>query len=108
VYRFTLAQLPTDAIVAVNVRNVSNDAGGAGASSAMFVEQLTVTATNTLSNLSFAPTTSSQVMLFVNGKMEFAGTSFTLSGQAITWVSGSGGAGYSVLTTHQVIAVYNK
>lgn len=109
IYRFDFERLPSSAAVGVKQRNVSDDPN-ASAGSTVVVEQLTVSGTNTIANLSYTPTAATNVILFVNGVAvnAFGGASapFSISGVAITWDAGD--AGYSVETTDQVIAHYTK
>jgi hypothetical protein len=83
-YRFELHQIPTDSIIALNTRNINNDAAGGGA--APFGEALAITATNTIALLTKTPTSQSTVEFTVNGQMKRPGLDFTLSGKTITWV----------------------
>lgn len=108
-YRFDIARLPRNALIAIAARLIQQDptaAGGGGGSTVRTPEVLNVTALNTISNLSNAPTAAGNVILYVNTKPEFAVgalPSFSVSGQAITWNAAN--AGYSVTTTMQVHAV---
>ncbi len=105
-YRYEFHQAPADIIVAQLSRNVSQDAGGAGA--VMKYEVLNVTALNTITSLSAAPTSPTAVKLFVNGKLEDplgGAPAFTISASVnVNWNSVN--AGYSVDTTDRVIAEY--
>lgn len=70
----------------------------------LFSEQLTVSAPNTINNLSMVPA-SAFSMLIINGQVFMPGGSspaYIITGQAITWLSGI----YEVQTTDVVYAVY--
>jgi len=109
VYQFDLARMPRNAGVSVNARLIQNDptASGGGGSINKY-EKLTVTALNTLSALTIAPTSGTTIQLIVNGKNEnaFGGGSaaFGVSGTTITWSATN--ALYSLKTTFDVAAFY--
>jgi hypothetical protein len=105
VYRFQFADFPTDGLVSIVTRNIYFDPAGGGA--AAILEQLTVTATNVLSNISQAPNYPTKTILFINGKAEAAITTpapFTLAGNVVTWNSTN--AGYILETTDTVAIEY--
>lgn len=105
VYRFRFHEFPTDGLVSIMTRNVYQDPRGSG--SVAITEKLTVTATNTLSNISQAPAFPTKTLLFVNGKTEVAvgGTPpFTVSGNVVTWNQTN--AGYILETTDDVTIEY--
>ena len=102
-YRFELHQLPTDAIIATIARNISQDPSSAAWT--LFGESISVTATNTLANLTKTPTAQSTVELIVNSTQQEPGFDFTISGKAITSVPAS--AGFSLATTDRVYAIYS-
>lgn len=106
-YRFTFATLPADAILFIQARNVDDDPGGASNEKVIY-ELKTVTAVNTVNNLSKSPVSNADVLLVVNGKTEdgMAGGAFTVSGQAVAWNASN--AGYSLATTDRVVAVYKS
>lgn len=107
-YRFTFEKYPADAAINLPLTEVDKQgAGGGTADGRMKVELLTVTATNTISDLSLTPVAAGEVLLSVNGKTEdgAAGGAFSVSGKAITWSAVN--AGYSVATTDRVIAFYS-
>ena len=106
-YRFTFATLPADAILFIQARNVDDDPGGA-ATERVYYELKTVTAVNTVNNLSKPPVSNTDVILVVNGKSEdgMAGGAFSVAGQAITWNATN--AGYSLATTDRVVAIYKS
>jgi len=108
-YRFPFDRLPADAIVSARARNVSDDpAAIAGGGLTPRAELLTVTALNTVSNLSFVPANSGIINLIVNGESfdSFGGANapFSVSGQAITWSAAN--AKMALETTDRVIARY--
>lgn len=105
IYRFQFADFPTDGLVSIISRNVYSDPVGSG--SAAIVEKLTVTSTNTVSNITQAPAFPLKTLLYVNGKTEVAvGTSpsFVVSGSTVTWNSGN--AGYILETSDDVTVQY--
>lgn len=108
VYQFDLARMPRNAGVSVNARLIQNDPSGIGSGSIIKFEKLTVTALNTLSALTIAPTSGTTIQLIVNGKNEnpFGGGSaaFSVSGTAVTWSATN--AKYALQTTFDVIAFY--
>lgn len=104
-YRFDMARLPSDFAIAVRARNVTDDPAGGAVS---FCEQLTVTGTNTLSNLTKTPTSSTNIILFVNGESVDAfgsgSAAFSVIGKAITWNAANI---FTLETTDRVIAWYS-
>ena len=80
--------------------------GATGATNGLIkMEQLAVTSTNTISNLTYS-TNNNLMILYVNGTAYFPiGTSpsFSVSGNAITWLS----TYVSVTTYDTVVAVYS-
>lgn len=106
IYRFTWAQLPTDALVSMQTKNVYQDPKGSGATAQQ--EILSVSAINVVSSLSNTPNNVNTVKIFVNGKEEVGlGTSpaFTItSGVNITWNQAN--VGYELDTTDLVVASY--
>jgi hypothetical protein len=108
IYRFDFARFPTDGVIGVSARNISNDPSGSGGS--LYREQLTVTATNTLSNVTKTPINANVFTLAINGVTydTFGGgaarVSVNLSTKAVTWSSSN--AGFSIDTTDRVIAEY--
>lgn len=101
-YRFTLDHLPVNAITGIRVRDVSP---AAGASEVVVTERLTITADNTVPNITDTP--KGAVQLVVNGKVEDSGTggAFTIAGKVITWVPADA---YKLETTDRVVAIYVK
>jgi hypothetical protein len=108
-YRFDFARLPSDFAIAFPINDINvNASSGGGSGARVFSEKLTVTATNTLSALTFTPNFDYNLFLIVNGKTEntFGGGSaaFTRSVKNLTWSAAN--AGYSLLTTYDVVAHY--
>lgn len=103
-YRFEFHNLPVNFAVAIQSRNVDEDAGGNVGR--LVVERVTVSGTNTLSNLTYTPDVSANVQLSVNGKLEdtLSGSGLTVSGKALTWTAAT--IGYSCLTSFRVVAQY--
>jgi hypothetical protein len=70
----------------------------------IYMEQLTVTGSNALSNLTHAPN-NNLLIIFVNGNAFFpvgSSASFSVSGQVVTWSSTI----YGISTSDSVYAVY--
>lgn len=106
IYQFTFTHLPADFAVSVKYRNVADDAKSAGFT---YQEQLTVTALNTVSALSFSPVDPAQVRLTVNGQTLYAVIHFTVTGLAISFSGPQLTAiGYSIDTTDTVFAEYRR
>jgi hypothetical protein len=109
-YRFDFARLPTDALIAIGTRNISQDPATA-IGQKTFREQLTVTATNAVSDLTKTPVNATAIELIVNGQEvdSFGGSNaaFTvnLSTKAVSWSATN--AGFNLDTTDRVIAVYS-
>lgn len=107
VYRFQFGELPTDAFIAVIARNVVMDPQGGGTSGALFIEQLNVTSTDTVANLTYQPSIIANVFLFINGKQESTlgiTPSFGMSGKQVNWNFAN--AGYHIATTDLVVVQY--
>jgi hypothetical protein len=81
-YQFTFATLPRTFAIGVKSRNVADDAKSNGYTT---IEKLTVTAVNTVSNLSVAPVDAAKVELIVNGQNFFAVEHFSVTGLAISF-----------------------
>lgn len=103
-YRFDLARLPADFAIAVRARNVNDDPASGGS---IFHEQLTVSGTNTLAALTKTPSSTSSVVLYVNGEaVDSFGSGaapFSVSGKTVTWNAANI---YTLETTDRVIAQY--
>ena len=82
IYQFTFEHTPVDFATSVKYRNVADDAKSAGFT---YQEGLTVTATNTVSNLTYAPVDPAQVRLTVNGQNFYSVLHFTVTGLAISF-----------------------
>jgi len=104
-YAYTFNDFPFSAILAAT----NADPGGmGGAGTALYVDTgISVTGTNTISNLTKLPANGSNVILFVNGQALASGVGFTVSGQAVTLSSTNiSNNGYSITTTDNIFAVY--
>lgn len=105
-YRFDLYRLPSGFATGVKSRNVSDDPAGTGGT--VYREQLTPTGTNALPDLTKTPTSSSVLLLYVNGvaidSFGSGSAPFSLSGKTITWSATN--AGFTLETTDRVIASY--
>jgi len=102
-YVFFLADLPSDALIAIRERHVGPDVG---ASTRIQVDILTVTALNTVSNLSRLPS-GSLVLYYVNGQVVDAknpGSGISIAGQIATVAPVT--LGYNLAVTDTVEAMY--
>ncbi|MBD2437365.1 hypothetical protein [Nostoc sp. FACHB-110] len=100
-YRFDFYRLPVS--FALN-KNVYDDYLSPTAAK-VYTEVLTVTGTNTLSNLTKTPSTTSNVLLFVNNAVYSAiASDFSVSSKTITWSAAA--AGFSLDTGDSVVAHY--
>lgn len=108
-YRFDFNRFPSDGVVSVQTRNISNDPSQGGGR--VFRERLTPTAQNAIPNLSRSPIDSAGVALFVNGVSydTFGGgtASFSVntSTRAITWSAAN--SGFNIETTDRIVAQYS-
>lgn len=103
-YCFDAYRLPADFAVRLNARIVSDDP--ASRTGKQLTERLTVTALNTVSNLTKTPI-SGTLQLIVYGvthTLVDSPTPFSVSGKAITWNASN--AGYALETVDNVVAVY--
>ena len=82
VYQFSFEHLPADFATSIKTRNVADDGKSKGFG---YQEGLTVTATNTVSNLSFSPVDPAQVKLTINGQSFYSVLHFTVTGLAISF-----------------------
>lgn len=107
-YRFNAAKLPADAAIGLITRQISQDPGGNRQK--VKKERLTVTAQNTLTDLSTAIADSTQLQLVVNGVVYFIGTGepVTLTGQTPGWNPSAFGTqeSWNIETTDTVFAIY--
>jgi hypothetical protein len=107
-YRFTADKYPTDAAIALDLKNVYQEVNpGSPGANPETAEPIAVTATDTLDDLSATPTTGSAMKLSVNGQV-FASTepspAFSRSGVALTWSAAN--AGFSLDADDNVVAYY--
>jgi len=107
-YRFTADHYPTDAGIMFPVSMVENDPSQAFSSQALYTERLTVTAPNTVTDLTETPDVVANIILFVNGiavdSLGGGSAAFTVAGSTITWSAVN--AGYALATTDVVLAQY--
>lgn len=107
-YRFCAYNVPADAAIGLITRQISQDPGGNRQK--MRRERLTVSATNTLSDLSVTIADPTQLELVVNGVTYYnsTGEPVTLTGQTPGWNPTAFGAGKSwdVVTSDTVFAIY--
>ncbi|MHA2404788.1 MAG: hypothetical protein ACXADH_17460, partial [Candidatus Kariarchaeaceae archaeon] len=104
-YNYLFKNIPNDANIRLRAVPVGEDPGSQSGRP-IRNEQVTVTATNTLSDLAKTPIDNS-VALYVNGKAEHEGASaaFTRVGKALTWDATD--AEYDLETTDMVYAHYD-
>lgn len=103
-YRFDFARLPTDFAIAIGTRNIAQDPRSSGGTP--FAEALTVTAQNTLANLTKTPISASTLELLLNGEsFNSLSGAFSVSGKTITWNAVT--AGVTIETTDGVFVRYN-
>ena len=101
-YRFSFEHLPSEALMGMRAIRSMQDAQGVGRRMAQ--ELLTVTAQNTISDLTSGPVDPG-VKLYINGDVAHVRAGdFTMAGNSITWLPAS--AGYNVETTDTVVAEY--
>lgn len=103
-YRFDLYRRPVSFAIAYPIGDINLPPVGSTTQPNWFPELIIPTALNTVPNLTKTPTSNTDVMCFVNGLQEYSGSSFTVSGKTITWVSAT--AGYSVTTTDKLYFFY--
>lgn len=105
VYRFDLARLPSDFAISFPINDINVQSSGSIAAR-LQTEKLNISANNIISDLTFTPNLTSNLLLIVNGKVEntFGTAAFTRSGKTLTWNPIN--AGYNLLTTYDVIAQY--
>lgn len=102
-YQYDFANLPSDVIVKFPQVAINNDPERGGI---LVQELLTITATNTINNLTFAPKNVNQVLFFVNRTIVTTLDGITVAGQAITVTPAT--LGYDIETTDTVIAYYQR
>ena len=107
-YRFCAYNIPADAAIGLTSRQISQDPGGNRQK--VRKERLTVSATNTLSNLSLPIADGTQLELIVNGVTYYnsTGEPVTLTGQTPGWNPAAFGTdkAWDILTSDSVFAVY--
>ncbi|NEP10848.1 MAG: hypothetical protein F6K14_11670 [Symploca sp. SIO2C1] len=106
-YRFDFARVPADFAITSGYRVV----GGGGSSSGgvnTYTELLTITATNTLANLTKTPDVTANVLLIVNGVVysTLGNGEFSLAGKVLNWIPNN--AGFSLEVTDKVVAQYTS
>ena len=106
-YRFDFARLPKTFAIAYQTANINETTQVVvpASNAATYYEAITVSATNTLANLTKTPSNNNYVLIHVNG-VTYSGlfSHFSISGKAITWSAAN--SGYSILTTDSVLAQY--
>jgi hypothetical protein len=105
-YRFHVAKLPADALIATRSRNIADDPAVTG-DGQKFTEALTVTALNVLSDLAKTPTDPDDVTLTVEDltyKSVGTAPAFSIVGKAITWNPVN--AGFDLETDDETFADY--
>lgn len=105
VYRFDIALLPPDFAISFPINDINVPLNTTN-KARVFSEKLVVSLTNTVSNLTFTPNFDYNLFLIVNGKHEntFGNPAFSRTAKTITWNPAN--AGYSLLTTYDVVATY--
>ena len=107
-YVFTLADLPYTSLMAMLERHVAPDSALSGGSGTrIFTEVLTVTAADTVSNLTNTATSTKQCLVVNDVAYYSLGASppFTVSGKAVTWNAAN--AGFHLATSDLVVADYS-
>ena len=104
-YRFEIEDLPANFAIATPV-SVTDDPSEVTTKQENFTELLTVTALNTVSNLTNTPDDLANLTLFVNGQAvdSLGGTNFTVAGLVITLIPA--GIGYDIAPGDRVVASY--
>ncbi|MBK2259004.1 hypothetical protein [Francisella philomiragia] len=103
-YQFNFETLPRTANIQIESHSAHDDVKSGGS---YVFEKLTVSATNTIPNLSSTPINANKVKLSVNGQSLYAVDHFTVTGQAITISAGqTTNIGYDIETTDIVFAEY--
>lgn len=103
-YRYDFNRLPADFATALTSRNVQQDPASSGAT--LFAELLTITALNTINDLTKTPSSTTSIEFIVNGLSEdtFANSGFSVTGKAIT--VNATNLRYNVETTDRIVARY--
>lgn len=103
-YRFDFDNLPQDSLVLWTSLAPGAIAGSGGVQAN---ETLTVTGNNTFSNLANTPLNPTTATMTVNGQRLYAGTHFTITGQAISISGGQSTAiGFTITTTDFCVMEY--
>ena len=98
-YLFDFVTYPSDSAIRFSSYQVGQDATAAGGK--LMVENLAVTATDTLADLSVTPFDGTKINLNIDGHVEpISQGAFTISGATVTWVPAV--AGYALETTDKV------
>lgn len=103
-YCFDAARLPTDFAVTLPTKVINQDP--AGRSGREYIERLTVSGLNTVSNLTKTPISGSLKLIVygVTHTLSDSPTPFSVTGKAITWNASN--AGYDLETVDNVVASY--
>jgi len=104
-YLYNDLLLPYDALTRANAVVVGEDPKGSGKN---FIETITATATNTLSDLTNDPVPNTPIALNINGGNYYATIDFTVASKAITWLNTQSSGGFDILTSDTVRAIYTK
>lgn len=109
-YRYTFTNFPSDAVVSVQSTQINQDPKTVGTK--IQQEQLTVTATNTLSALTQTPTAAIELKLLINGVWYHSGGGqpVGLSGNIPTWTPGAFDPqdAFDIVTNDEVYAYYPR
>jgi hypothetical protein len=103
VYKYDFRYLPEDFAIKFPLISSNNDPERGGI---LVLETLTVTALNTINNLSFVPKNVNQVLFYVNRTVVTPLDGITVVGQAITVTPAT--LGYDIETTDTVYAYYQR
>lgn len=110
-YRFDFHRLPTDALVSMLVRSLTQTSGSSSAPAA-YAELLSITAQNTVANLTKTPVSTSTIQFIFNETNydTFGGAdapfSVNLGTKAVTYNPASTRTGVSLDTTDRLVARY--
>lgn len=103
-YFFNDLKLPNDILVRTNKIRVGEDPNSAYK---QYSEIVSVTALNTLANLTKDPVASTPVILYINNiPYTLVSGAFTLAGKVITWVWNASNGGFDIQTTYTVTTQY--
>lgn len=103
-YYFDFGRLPDDILTKISAIEVGEDPDSKAGE---YIELLTVTAINTVSDLTKSPISNSEPMqLIINGQVEdnLVNGAFFINGKAVTWSFTN--SGYNLETTDRVVAKY--